>query len=104
MLATVSCPICIHLHTLAPHLHTLFLKHVLSATEVCMHACGAPGMMSSVNSVGGCVGVRWERGGERSQLQRRCSCEGWHVPQTGARVCSVVVVLSVEQQHAWCSA
>eukprot|EP00966_Prymnesium_polylepis_P263589 6088833-Prymnesium_polylepis.1 len=33
--------------------------------------------MSSVNSVGGCVGGRWERGGERSQLQRRCSSEGW---------------------------
>eukprot|EP00966_Prymnesium_polylepis_P227970 5275456-Prymnesium_polylepis.1 len=47
--STVSCPACIHLHTLAPH----FLKHVLSATEVCTHACGAPGMMSSVNSVGG---------------------------------------------------
>eukprot|EP00966_Prymnesium_polylepis_P068710 1596104-Prymnesium_polylepis.1 len=39
----MSCPACIH------------LKHVLSATEVCMHACRAPGMMSSVNSVGGCV-------------------------------------------------
>eukprot|EP00966_Prymnesium_polylepis_P238785 5522506-Prymnesium_polylepis.1 len=34
-----------------------------------MHACGAPGMMSSVNFVGGCVRGRWERGGEHSQLQ-----------------------------------
>eukprot|EP00966_Prymnesium_polylepis_P304885 7043963-Prymnesium_polylepis.1 len=68
-----------------------------------MHACGAPGMMSSVNSVGGCVRGRWERGGEHSQLQRSCSCEGW-LAHPGASVCIVVVVLSVEQQHAWCSA
>eukprot|EP00966_Prymnesium_polylepis_P182655 4231991-Prymnesium_polylepis.1 len=33
--------------------------------------------MSSVNSVGGCVRERWERGGERSQLKRGCSCEEW---------------------------
>eukprot|EP00966_Prymnesium_polylepis_P128564 2973593-Prymnesium_polylepis.1 len=65
-----------------------------------MHAWGAPGMMSSVYSVGGCVWGRWKRGGERSQLSVDAAVKGG-LPIPGANVCSVAVVL---RQHAWCSA